>query len=146
MVTAEQFVGVASLKAGADLSAKECYFVKVNSDGEAVLAGNGNKALGVIQEGGGAVENSWLSVVYSGIVRVLAGGTIAAGDSVTSNAAGKAIAVTTLTATTPTGAVAVLSSGAQPAMTLAGGTLPQEINGIALTGGDEDDYIYVALK
>ena len=146
MVIGEQFLGVASLKAGADLSAKESYFIKVNSDGEAVLASTGNKALGVIQEGGGNVENSFVSVVYSGIVRVLAGGTVAAGDLVTSNSAGKAIAVSTLTATTPAGATGVTSSGAQPAMTLAGGILPQEINGVALTGGGDGEYIHVALK
>lgn len=145
MVTAEQFVAVASLKAGADLSAKAAYIVKLNSDGEAVLASTGEKAFGVIQEGGENVENSQVAVVYNGIVRVLAGGSITAGQSVTSNSAGKAVAVTTLTATVPGSGTTVTSSSAQPAMTLAGGLLPQNILGIALTGGGDGDYIYVKL-
>lgn len=145
MALAEQFVAVASLKAGADLSAKEGYIVKINSDGEAVLASTGEKAVGVIQEGGGNVENSQVAVVYSGIVRVIAGGTVTAGQSIASNSAGKAVTVTSLTATVPAGATGVTSSGAQPAMTLAGGLLPQNIVGVALSGGADGEYINVLL-
>jgi hypothetical protein len=141
----EQFGAVGNFIAGADLSAKENYFVKIDSAGKVVVAGAGNKSVGVVQEGGGNIANGDVAVVYSGIVRVIAGATVAAGELVTSTSAGKATPLTALTATVPGTGTTVTSSSAQPAMTIAGGLLPSEANGIALSGGGDGEFIYIKL-
>lgn len=79
--------------AGADLSAAQFHFVKYNSSAQAVLAGAGEVAAGVLQsdpESGqaGAVD-------IGGITKVEAAGAITIGALVASNAAGEAVAATT---------------------------------------------------
>lgn len=71
-------------------------------------------------------------VIVIGVAIVEAAGIINAGDSVVSDATGKALAATDVSVSVPSGATPVTSTGAQPALTVAGGALPQPINGFAL--------------
>ncbi len=76
---------------GADLSAKQFFFVKLDSSGHAVVAGDGEAAIGVLQDGlitSGVACN----IMTLGITKVSAGGSITAGNNVASDAAGEAVA------------------------------------------------------
>jgi hypothetical protein len=76
--------------AGADLSTNLHYFAKVDTDGDIVLAGDGEAALGTIIEA--AVENSPVTVQFGGIGKVIAGGAVTAGNIIASDGDGKAVA------------------------------------------------------
>ena len=76
--------------AGADLSAKLHYFAHVDTDGDIVLAGDGEHILGTIIEA--AAENYPVTVQFGGIGKVIAGGAVVAGERVASDSAGKAVA------------------------------------------------------
>ena len=78
--------------AGADLSAKQYYFVK-RSGADVVVCGAGEAAAGVLTNN--PVSGGAASVAYGGSPMVLAGGTITAGAAVMSSSAGKALAWTT---------------------------------------------------
>ncbi|MBC7340958.1 MAG: DUF2190 family protein [Clostridia bacterium] len=92
-----------SLVAGADLSAAQYRFVKVNADGNAVLAGNGEMAVGVLQDKPGPGVAGQVRVL--GVTKVVAGGAIAKGALVASDADGKAKAAVAATANTTSGAI-----------------------------------------
>ena len=81
-----------SLLAGADLSSSENLFVKLDSSGDAVLAGNSELAIGVLQCGavsGGAVS---VAVIGAGnISRVIASAAITSGDLIGVTADGEAV-------------------------------------------------------
>lgn len=66
--------------AGADLSAAQYKFVKLDSAAEAVLAGDGEQAFGVCEVG--AAEDNAATVVVTGKTMVKAGGTVTAGGAV----------------------------------------------------------------
>lgn len=111
---------IPGLKAGADLSAKQFTFVTIAADGD-VEANTTAGALvpGVLQNK--PLENQEASVAYGGVSKVVAGDTVAAGDFVRSNTAGKAVAN-------------------------AGAAAPGYFTrGIALTGGAADELISVLL-
>jgi hypothetical protein len=76
-----------SRPAGADLSSSQLLFVK-SSSGNAVLAGNNEQALGVLQNDPTATGTA--SIMVLGVSRVIASAAIAEGAQVGSNAAGKA--------------------------------------------------------
>ena len=78
--------------AGADLSAKLFYLAHVDTDGDIVLAGDGEHVIGVITEG--AVENKPVTIQTYGIAKVILGGTVASGARVASNASGAAVTAT----------------------------------------------------
>lgn len=101
--------------AGADLSAKLYYCAKVDTDGDIVLAGSGEKVFGIIAET--AIENRPVTVQFGGVCKVIAGATVAAGARVMSDGNGKAI---TATAT-------------------------NHSFGIALNGADADEIFSVAM-
>lgn len=80
--------------AGVDLSAAQFKFVTLESDGFVDLANSaGELCYGVVTVG--ASTGRAVTVVRSGSVMVEAGGTIAAGAAVSTNASGEAIAATT---------------------------------------------------
>lgn len=90
----EQNVVTTSLITAADLSAKQFYFCKVDSSGYAALcSAAGEEADGVIYDNGGT-SGRVVSVAVGGIVQVICGGTITAGNKVTTNSSGKAVAAT----------------------------------------------------
>lgn len=106
--------------------------------------GAGAKALGTsyIEADSGEMA----AVVVTGIAIITTGGAITAGGPVASDANGKAIAATTFSVAVPVGAVDVVSSAAQPTLTLAGGVLPQAVNGYALdTASGADEKIRIRL-
>jgi hypothetical protein len=79
----------ASLIAGADLSTKRYYAVKLDANGEIVLAGAGDNSVGILQNT--PVLDEVGSVMILGQSYAVAGGIIAAGANVTPNAAGKVV-------------------------------------------------------
>lgn len=80
--------------AGANLSAALHKLVKVDTDGDIVLAGANEPILGVVIEA--AVENKPVTVLYGGQGKVIVGaeGAITAGEMLASNASGLAKAGT----------------------------------------------------
>lgn len=78
-------------QAGADLSAKQFYFVEQASTGKVTACNSlGEKALGVVQNNPGL--NQAANVATNGVCKVIAGGTLVPGDLVNVSAAGKAVA------------------------------------------------------
>lgn len=83
-----------TLEAGADLSAKQFFFVTMSSDGQVDPAGDGANAIGVLLNDPSAAGRA-AEVCIGGLTRVSAGGTIAAGAAVASDAAGEAVTAAT---------------------------------------------------
>lgn len=83
--------------AGADLSLKQYYIVKEQTDRTLVLASAAtDKLFGVVQLGAATGGNVSVCSRNSGATfKVIAGGTIAVNDMLTSDSAGKAVATTT---------------------------------------------------
>lgn len=81
----EENMRTITLPAGADLSAKQYYFVKI-SNGTVVVAGDGEHAIGVLQnkpESGRAAN-----VCVAGVTKVAIGATVAAGAAIASGSTG----------------------------------------------------------
>ena len=115
-----------TLAAAADLSAKQFYAVKVDSNGKAALAGAGEAAIGILQ-------NNPASIMVSGTTKAVAGGSITAGDVVAANADGKIVSATKgRTNTSDAGAAADALLGSN-------------VLGIALTGAASNDIFTIAL-
>lgn len=103
--------------AGANLAGKVHYIVKYDTNGAIVLAAAAtDKILGVLREDGASGKP--VTVQFGGVGKVIAGGTIAAGDLLTSDGSGQAVATT--------------SAG-------------NRIIGIALMAADSGDIISAAL-
>lgn len=79
--------------AGADLTGKLYHLVKLNTDAEAVLAGDEEVVYGVITEE--ATEGKSVTVQISGIAKVISSGSIDAGAVVCAAANGELKAGTT---------------------------------------------------
>lgn len=86
----EQALTCISLEAGADLSAKQYYFVTVASDGQVDPTGDGARADGVLQNDPAAAGRI-ATVAVAGVSRVTAGDAITRGALVASDASGKAV-------------------------------------------------------
>lgn len=82
-----------SLVAAADLTAKQFCAVKVDTNGQAAVAGAGEAGVGILQNN--PASGSSASVMISGSSKAKAGGTIAAGANVAANASGLLVAATT---------------------------------------------------
>ena len=107
-----------SLSAGADLSGSIKRLLKLDGNGDAVVATGNSRVVGVLQnkpESGQAA-----SVAIGDTAKVVAGGTVAIGGEVESDANGAAVAVS--------------------------GAGEHEIVGIALEAGVTNDVIEVLLK
>ena len=88
-----------TLPAGADLSTKQYYFVKVNSSGNAVLCAAATDApIGVLQNN--PVSGAEASITVIGGTKLVAGAAIAAGIKIGTDSAGKADAKVAGTDTT----------------------------------------------
>lgn len=82
-----------TFKAGANLATKQYYLLKADTTADqVVLAGANDKVLGVLQDKPNAAGKS-ASVTVIGTTKVVLGNTVAYGDSLISDANGKAIAV-----------------------------------------------------
>jgi len=83
-----------SVVAGADLSAQQFRGVKVNSSGLAVVANATDlNQIGVLQNNPGNGQTGTIRI--TGVTKAKAGGTVAAGDRVTTDANGAFITATT---------------------------------------------------
>lgn len=93
----EEALSCISVPANTDLSTKQYYFVKLTNSsgtGRAALAGDGDHAIGVLQNKPDAA-NEVATVAFSGISKVVAGGTITAGQYVASDTNGAAVVAAT---------------------------------------------------
>ena len=127
------------------------------------ICGANAKALGVSMKN--MVAGEAVPVAINGIVPVIAGGSISAGDAVTSDASGHAVAASSAAVAAPTveaptvalgaGDVPVTADAASPTITVtagevtagdvSGGVLPQAVNGYALEDASEGDLVMVRL-
>lgn len=82
-----------TLAAGADLSAKQYFIVKVDSSGDAVLAGDGEAAIGILQNK--PTSGDAATVAVSGVSKCEAGASITAGALVSSDASGNVVTAAT---------------------------------------------------
>ena len=88
-----------TLVAGADLSAKQYYFVKLNSSGQAILcAAATDYPIGVLQNN--PISGAEATVVVAGGTKIVASAAIAAGVQIGTASTGKADAKTAGTDTT----------------------------------------------
>ncbi len=88
-----------SLVAGADLSAKQYTFVKLNSSGEAIAAAAATDiVIGVLQNAPTSGQEAEVLVI--GGTKIVAGAAIAEGAQIGTSSAGKAVALTAGTDTT----------------------------------------------
>jgi len=85
---------VITLEAASDLSASQYLAVKVDSNGQAALAGAADYSVGVLQNKPDAQGKAAAIMVY-GITRAIYGGSINPGDRVRADANGKMVAVST---------------------------------------------------
>ena len=102
-----------TLSAGADLSAKQYYFVKLNSSGNAVVcAGVTDKPVGVLQNN--PTSGQAAEIVVVGLTKVSTDAALAIGDLVGTSADGQAAAYVAGTDTTKyvVGQALVTSGGA----------------------------------
>jgi hypothetical protein len=90
----DEAVTCITLEAGADLSTKQYFFVSMSSDGQVDPTGDGASAIGVLQNDPAAAGRA-AEVAIGGRTMVSAGGTIAAGAAVASDAAGEAVTAAT---------------------------------------------------
>ena len=79
-----------TLTAGADLSAKQFFFVSVAADGQIDPTGDGLIADGVLQNDPAAAGRA-AEVAIGGITQVSCGGTVTRGGPIGSDAAGQAV-------------------------------------------------------
>lgn len=82
-------LGKISLKAGADLRTKMYHLVKLDTDGNIVLCGANERAIGVLDGKPNVGENVAVNIL--GTTKVVAGGAIGIGDYVVSNANGQVV-------------------------------------------------------
>lgn len=87
----EESLRTITLPAGADLSTKQYYLVKASA-GTVVLAGDGEHAIGVLQNN--PTSGQAATVAIAGVTKAYAGATIAAAAQVASNASGQAATAT----------------------------------------------------
>jgi len=83
-----------TLEAGADLSAKQFFFVSVAADGQVDPTGDGLHADGVLQNDPAAAGRA-ADVAIGGVCKVICGGVVTRGGPVASDAAGEAVNPTT---------------------------------------------------
>lgn len=135
MALTEQIDRIDTITAAADLAANT--FVGFDGD----VCGANAKALGkVIYD---TTSGGQAAAAVEGRVLLIAGGTVAVGDPVASDANGKAIKADALQVAS--GATQVTSTAANGSI-LTGGATPQAINGYAMSAGTSGDLIQVILK
>ncbi len=81
---------VISLPKAADFSAKQFRFCKVDTSGNAAVAGRGDPAIGSIDDNS-SVVGSATPIVVGGVAQVITGASVTAGSLVISDANGAAI-------------------------------------------------------
>ena len=128
---------VTSIKASTDLSKN--LFVGFNGN----LPAANSKPLGVVNTDTSA--DNMCPVTVSGIALVKSGSAIPRGSAITTNALGKAVPASNLSASVPQGTINVLSTSSFPYMQLTGGVLPQAVAGYALDSASGADQLIRVL-
>lgn len=113
----QQHIKCISYEAGADLSALQFHFVVMSSDGQVDGAGDGAAAIGVLQNKPSAAGQA-AEIAIDGVVKVVAGSAITAGERIASASDSEAIPAAT-------GDIVV---------------------GVAMTSGDAGDLVEVLLQ
>jgi hypothetical protein len=131
-------IGTTSIEAAEAVVAKRF----IGFDG--YYCGAGAKAAGASEMEAAIGEQ--IPVNFAGIVLVESGGTFSIADAIVSDSTGRAVAATTFSALFPSGSTPVLSDAAQPDLNLAGGVLPQAINGHAMEAATASgQYVQIML-
>ena len=94
-----------TFEAGADLSTKQYYAVKLDSNGQVVVAGAGEAAIGILQNKPAAAGRA-AQVRVSGVSHWVAGGAIAGASRVAPHGDGKAQVAVAASGDTQAGAAA----------------------------------------
>lgn len=82
-----------SLVAAADLSGKQFYAIKIDTNGNAAVAAAGEAGIGILKNN--PASGQVASIQVDGISKARAGATIAAGAALASNASGLLVTATT---------------------------------------------------
>lgn len=85
---------VQAFEAGADLTDKQNYLVKMDTDDAVILAGAGENAIGVNVENAELAQTTGVVMEAGAIIEVVAGAAIAGGAKVASDAQGRVITAT----------------------------------------------------
>lgn len=86
-----------TFKAGADLRTKQYFIVKLSSGDVVLAAAATDNLLGILMNKPNSAENAEVQLVNSqGTCKVVAGGSITAGNMITADSAGKAVATTSV--------------------------------------------------
>lgn len=125
-----------SIPAGADLSSNQFFAAKIDSSGNAVLAGAGEQAYILQNKPNNAGKEVTANLAIGGQSKALLGGTVAAGDFVASDSAGKVIKAV---ANTQLGNVDTTGSDATEAVK------GSHIIGQAVTGGASDEIVSILI-
>jgi len=88
----EEIIYSTSVIAGADLSAKQFYCVKLNTSGQMVLSGAGENALGILQDKPASFQVG--AVCCLGKSMAVYGASVTAGQNLASDASGKLVPAT----------------------------------------------------
>lgn len=83
-----------SLPVAGNYSAKQYFFMTVNSSGQAAVTGDGAAADGVLQNDPAAANRAG-SIAVAGVTKISIGATLTAGDEVASDSAGEAVPAAT---------------------------------------------------
>lgn len=94
-----------TFEASGDLSTKQYFAVKLDSNGQIAVAGAGEKAIGILQNKPAAAGRAGTVRVF-GVSRMYAGGVIAPGANVAADAAGEGKTAVANTTDTQAGAAA----------------------------------------
>lgn len=89
MASAQDDALCKTFEAGENLSAKQFFAVKLNSSGQVVLAGAGERVIGILQnkpESGAAAK---VATVRGTTSKLKFGGSVTAGDAIKADSAGK---------------------------------------------------------
>ena len=100
-----------TLVAGADLSALQYYFVKINSSGQAIAcAAATDQPIGILQNA--PIANQEAEILVAGGSKLVLGGTVTIGQVVSPSSAGAGVAIANGTDTTKYGCGIALAGGA----------------------------------
>lgn len=91
----EQNLNSRTFEAGGDLSGNQFHFVTLAADGQVDTTGAGASATGVLQDDNGDAAGKAVVVAVGGRSKVSAGGAVAVGDNVASDANGQAVTAST---------------------------------------------------
>lgn len=118
-MASDLIVGPKSIEASASLTAKQFYFIKIDTNGQlASVASTGGRSIGVLQDKPTAQGQPGQVCRPGDISKIVLGGTVAAGDFVMSDSNGKGV---------------VCTSGSH-------------ILGQALDGGDSGDIVRIVFQ